>query len=164
MTQPFPDLGIEARRLPGVLPGWHAELESAALRGVVEKARTQNARLVAHAERYYRTMYYGSRSSWNLRDSYMFDTLKVLREHHWPDNKAVIWAHNSHLGDSAATEMSSRGEFNIGHLCRKEFGNEVYSIGFGTDHGTVAAASEATIWPPWPVEAIRKARCTSTPT
>lgn len=102
----------------------------------------QNARLVAHAERYYRTMYYGSRSSWNLRDSYMFDTLKVLRDHHWPDNKAVIWAHNSHLGDSAATEMSSRGEFNIGHLCRKEFGNEVYSIGFGTDHGTVAAASD----------------------
>lgn len=102
----------------------------------------QNARLVAHAERYYRTMYYGSRASWNLRDSYMFDTLKVLREHHWPDNKAVIWAHNSHLGDSAATEMSSRGEYNIGHLCRKEFGSDVYSIGFGTDHGTVAAASD----------------------
>lgn len=102
----------------------------------------QNARLIAHAERYYRTMYYGSRSSWNLRDSYMFDTLKILREHHWPDNKSIIWAHNSHLGDSAATEMSSRGEFNIGHLCRKEFGSEVYSIGFGTDHGTVAASSD----------------------
>jgi protein-L-isoaspartate(D-aspartate) O-methyltransferase len=113
----------------------------------------QNARLIAHAERYYRTMYYGSRSSWNLRDSYMFDTLKILREHHWPDNKAVIWAHNSHLGDSGATEMSSRGEFNIGHLCRKEFGSEVYSIGFGTDHGTVAAASD---WDgPMEVKAVR---------
>lgn len=102
----------------------------------------QNARLIAHAERYYRTMYYGSRSSWNLRDRYMFDTLRILRDHHWPDNKAVVWAHNSHLGDSAATEMSSRGEVNIGRLCHQEFGDEVYAIGFGTDNGTVAAASD----------------------
>jgi protein-L-isoaspartate(D-aspartate) O-methyltransferase len=102
----------------------------------------QNARLVANAERYYRVMYYGSRESWNLRDSYMFETFKILRDFHWPANKAIIWAHNSHIGDAAATEMSSRGEFNIGHLCRKEFGDRVYSIGFGTDNGTVAAASD----------------------
>jgi protein-L-isoaspartate(D-aspartate) O-methyltransferase len=102
----------------------------------------QNARLVANAERYYRVMYYGSRESWNLRDSYMFETLKILRDFHWPENKAIIWAHNSHVGDAAATEMSSRGELNIGHLCRKEFGNLAYSIGFGTDNGTVAAASD----------------------
>jgi protein-L-isoaspartate(D-aspartate) O-methyltransferase len=102
----------------------------------------QNARLVANAERYYRVMYYGSRESWNLRDSYMFETLQVLRKFHWPDNKVVVWAHNSHVGDAAATEMSSRGEFNIGHLCRKEFGDRSYSIGFGTDSGTVAAASD----------------------
>jgi protein-L-isoaspartate(D-aspartate) O-methyltransferase len=102
----------------------------------------QNARLVANAERYYRVMYYGSRESWNLRDNYMFETLKNLREFHWPDNKAIVWAHNSHVGDAAATEMSSRGEFNIGQLCRQEFGKRVYSIGFGTDNGTVAAASD----------------------
>ncbi len=102
----------------------------------------QNARLVANAERYYRVMYYGSRGSWNLRDSYMFETLNILRNFHRPDNKAIVWAHNSHVGDAAATEMSSRGEFNIGHLCRKEFGDSVYSIGFGTDNGTVAAASD----------------------
>lgn len=102
----------------------------------------QNARLVANAERYYRVMYYGSRESWNLRDNYMFDTLKILLDFHKPDNKAIVWAHNSHVGDAAATEMSSRGEFNIGHLCRKEFGDRVYSIGFGTDSGTVAAASD----------------------
>jgi protein-L-isoaspartate(D-aspartate) O-methyltransferase len=102
----------------------------------------QNARLVANAERYYRVMYYGSRESWNLRDSYMFETLKTLRDFHWPENKVIVWAHNSHVGNAAATEMSSRGEFNIGQLCRKEFGDRVYSIGFGTDNGTVAAASD----------------------
>ena len=102
----------------------------------------QNARLVANAERYYRVMYYGSRESWNLRDSYMFETLGMLQSYYGADNKAIVWAHNSHVGDAAATEMSARGETNIGHLCRKEFGDAVYSIGFGTDNGTVAAASD----------------------
>lgn len=102
----------------------------------------QNARVVANAERYYRVMYYGSRASWNLRDTYMFETLQTLIEHHQPDNKAVVWAHNSHVGDAVATEMSARGEINIGHLCRRNFGDSVYSIGFGTDNGKVAAASD----------------------
>ena len=101
----------------------------------------QNARLVANAERYYRTMYYGSRSSWNLRDSHMFETLKNLLGFHGPGSKGIVWAHNSHVGDSAATEMSAREEYNIGHLCRQEFADASYSIGFGTDRGTVAAAS-----------------------
>jgi protein-L-isoaspartate(D-aspartate) O-methyltransferase len=102
----------------------------------------QNARLIASAEQYYRIMYYGSRSSWNLRDKYMFETLQALREYYWPENKVVVWAHNSHVGDASATEMASRGEFNIGLLCRRAFGKEMYSIGFGTDNGTVAAASD----------------------
>lgn len=101
----------------------------------------QNARLVTDAERYYRIMYYGSRASWNLRDNHMFETLKSLLAFHGPEAKAVVWAHNSHVGDAAATEMSARGEYNIGHLCREEFGSDVYSIGFGTHSGTVAAAS-----------------------
>jgi protein-L-isoaspartate(D-aspartate) O-methyltransferase len=102
----------------------------------------QNARLVTDAERYYRIMYYGSRASWNLRDTHMFETLKTLLEFHGPESKAIVWAHNSHVGDAAATEMSARGEYNIGHLCRQEFGDGVYSIGFGTHSGTVAAASD----------------------
>lgn len=102
----------------------------------------QNARLVANAERYYRTMYYGSRASWNLRDSHMFETLKNLLTFHGPDSKAVIWAHNSHIGDAAATEMAARGEHNLGQLCRKAFGAQAYLVGFGTHGGTVAAASE----------------------
>lgn len=101
----------------------------------------QNARLVADAERYYRIMYYGSRASWNLRDSHMFETLNNVLEHHGPRSKAVVWAHNSHIGDAKATEMSRRGEHNIGQLCRETFGAKSYHIGFGTHEGTVAAAS-----------------------
>jgi protein-L-isoaspartate(D-aspartate) O-methyltransferase len=101
----------------------------------------QNARLIANAERYYRIMYYGSRASWNLRDSHMFQTLRNLLQFHGPRSKAIVWAHNSHVGDSAATEMSTRDEYNIGHLCREEFGAASYAIGFGTHCGTVAAAS-----------------------
>lgn len=100
----------------------------------------QNARLVTRAEQYYRTMYYGSRSSWNLRDSHMFETLETLLAHHGSGSKGIVWAHNAHVGDSGATEMAQRGEFNIGRLCREKFGDEAYSIGFGTDNGTVAAA------------------------
>ena len=102
----------------------------------------QNARLVAAAESYYRIMYYGSADSWNLRDQHMFDTLERLVEFHGTGSKAVIWAHNSHVGDAAATEMSARGEHNIGQLCRARFADSAYIIGFGTDHGTVAAASD----------------------
>ena len=102
----------------------------------------QNARLVANAERYYRIMYYGSRASWNLRDTHMFETLKTLLDFYGPGTRAVVWAHNSHVGDAAATEMASRGEYNIGHLCRQEFPGEAYLVGFGTHHGTVAAASD----------------------
>ena len=102
----------------------------------------QNARLVTNAERYYRIMYYGSRASWNLRDTHMFETLKTLLAFHGPESKAIVWAHNSHVGDASATEMDARGELNIGELCRKEYGNAMYSIGFGTDSGSVAAASE----------------------
>jgi len=101
----------------------------------------QNARLVADAERYYRAMYYGNVESWNLRDRHMFETLEALLRFHGPASKAVLWAHNSHLGDARATEMGVRGELNVGELCRRAFGNQAFLIGFGTDHGTVAAAS-----------------------
>jgi protein-L-isoaspartate(D-aspartate) O-methyltransferase len=100
----------------------------------------QNARVVANAERYYRAMYYGSAESWNLRDSHMFDTLRSLLAFQGTDAKAVVWEHNSHVGDASATEMSARGEHNVGQLCREHFGKSAYIIGFGTDRGTVAAA------------------------
>src|SRR5207302_4039938 len=78
----------------------------------------QNARLVANAERYYRIMYYGSRASWNLRDDHMFETLEDLLAFRGTASRAIVWAHNSHNGDSAATEMFLSCEHNIGHLYR----------------------------------------------
>ena len=102
----------------------------------------QNARLVAAAERYYRAMYYGSVESWNLRDQHMFDTLERLLEFHGPASKGIVWAHNSHLGNAAATEMGTRGELNVGQLSRARFAESAFLVGFGTDHGTVAAASD----------------------
>lgn len=102
----------------------------------------QNARLVASAERYYRLMYYGSRASWNMRDTHMFETLTHALEHHGSASKVVVWAHNSHVGDASATELGRRGEHNIGQLCRAHFGTACYSIGFGTNDGTVAAARD----------------------
>jgi protein-L-isoaspartate(D-aspartate) O-methyltransferase len=102
----------------------------------------QNARVVANAERYYRAMYYGTAASWNLRDQHMFDTLQALLAYYGPASKGIVWEHNSHLGDARATEMGARGEHNVGQLCRARFENDAYSIGFGTDRGTVAAASD----------------------
>ena len=120
----------------------HKQSDYAAHDGERFMDAVQNARLVTDAERYYRIMYYGSRASWNLRDTHMFETLKTLLNFRGPEAKAIVWAHNSHIGDAAATEMSARGEYNIGHLCRQEFGSGAYSIGFGTHTGTVAAASD----------------------
>jgi len=102
----------------------------------------QNARLIATGERYYRAMYHGGAESWNLRDGQMFETLQRLLEQRGPDAKIVVWAHNSHIGDALATDMGgARGQINLGQLCREAHGDQAALIGFGTDHGTVAAAS-----------------------
>jgi protein-L-isoaspartate(D-aspartate) O-methyltransferase len=115
----------------------------------------QNARVIANAERYYRAMYYGSRESWNLRDQHMFETLQVMLAFRGPEAKAVVWEHNSHIGNAAATEMGARGELNVGQLARDTYEDAAYLVGFGTDHGTVAAASD---WDgPMEVKAVRPA-------
>lgn len=103
----------------------------------------QNARLVTNAERYYRSMFRGRERSWNLRDAHMADTLDALAEHFGGRQcRMVVWAHNSHLGDARATEMSRRGEWNVGQLMRERHGGEVCSIGFTTSTGTVTAARD----------------------
>ena len=102
----------------------------------------QNASIVRAAERYYRIMYQGSNESWNLRDRHMFDTLQALIAHRGFGTKAVVWAHNSHVGNAAATAMGWRGQFNIGELTRIAYGEGAVMVGFGTDTGTVAAASD----------------------
>jgi erythromycin esterase-like protein len=112
----------------------------------------QNARLVMDAEQYYRAMFRGRASSWNLRDRHMVETLENLVTHLDGSRqpKAIVWAHNSHLGDARATEMSHYGEVNVGQLIRERFGDEAMLIGFSTHHGTVTAASD------WGAPAERK--------
>ncbi len=104
---------------------------------------TANARLVANAEQYYRVMYHGAAESWNLRDTHMFETLCQLLDAKGLDAKAVVWAHNSHIGNAAHTEMGQqRDELNIGQLCKEKWGHQARLIGFGTHTGTVAAATD----------------------
>jgi len=113
----------------------------------------QNARLIRNAEQYYRTMFRGHISSWNLRDSHMAETLGALVEHFELQGtrpKVVVWAHNSHLGDARATDQGRSGEWNLGQLVRQRHGGDSVLIGFTTYSGTVTAASQ------WGAAAERK--------
>lgn len=116
----------------------------------------QNAALVRNAERYYRAMYQGRASSWNLRDQHMADTLDALLAHFDAKRrdgrrtKAVVWAHNSHIGDARSTEMSARGEHNVGQLVRQRHGSDAVLVGFMTHTGTVTAAQD------WGAPALRR--------
>lgn len=101
----------------------------------------ENAEVVRDAERYYRTMFGGRVSSWNLRDRHMADTLDRLLDHLGPDSKIVIWAHNSHLGDARATEMGRAGELNLGQLVRERYSDAAFLLGFTTYSGEVTAAT-----------------------
>jgi erythromycin esterase-like protein len=105
----------------------------------------QNARLGKYAEQYYRSMFQGRVSSWNLRDKHMTDTLDALAAHldaQVGRSKIVVWEHNSHLGDARATEKSDRSEWNVGQLVRERHGDEALLVGFTTYTGTVTAASD----------------------
>jgi erythromycin esterase-like protein len=114
----------------------------------------QNARLVINAEEYYRSMYAGRVSSWNLRDRHMAETIDALVAHlgksHGGRAKLVIWAHNSHLGDARFTEMGQQGELNVGQLMRERYEDDAVLIGFSTYTGTVTAADD------WDAPAQRK--------
>jgi erythromycin esterase-like protein len=167
-----PEAAKEARQRYGCLTPWAEEPAGYGRRalseryafcekGVVEVCRTlmdrrraggrdddlldaaANARLVAAAEEYYRVMYWGGEESWNLRDTHMADTLDLLLRARGPDAKAVVWAHNSHIGDARRTGMGrERGELNLGQLARERHGEAVALVGFGTHAGTVAAATD----------------------
>jgi erythromycin esterase-like protein len=105
----------------------------------------QNARLVHNAEEYYRTMFRGRVSSWNLRDTHMVDTLQALDRHLCTGAappRIAVWAHNSHLGDASATEMGDIGEWNVGQLMRDRYSDDTALIGFSTHRGWETAASE----------------------
>ena len=104
-------------------------------------AAVQNARLAKNAEAYYRSMFRGRISSWNLRDQHMAESLEALATHVGSNSKWVVWAHNSHLGDARATGMAAEGELNLGQLVRERHGKQAVLVGFTTHSGTVTAAT-----------------------
>jgi len=139
---------IDLRRRASTAPPQRDELAADAL-----FSAEQNARLVRNAEEYYRSMFRGRISSWNLRDRHMTETLQQLAAHLERQGRApkiVVWAHNSHLGDARATEMGARGELNVGQLVREHWRERAVLVGFTTYTGTVTAADD------WDAPARRK--------
>ncbi|MET9453361.1 erythromycin esterase family protein [Streptomyces cinerochromogenes] len=106
-----------------------------------EFAARQNAEVLAGAESYYRAMVDSGPQAWNIRDHHMADTLDRLMDHHGPGAKAVVWAHNTHIGDARATDMADTGMVNVGQLVRERHtGKGVVLVGFGSYSGTALAA------------------------
>jgi erythromycin esterase-like protein len=107
----------------------------------------QNALIARNAERYYRTMIRGGATSWNVRDHHMVETLDRLMGHHGSMSKAIVWEHNTHVGDARFTDMAQHGMVNVGQLVRQAHGDApgdrdgVLLVGFGTHRGTVVAGS-----------------------
>jgi erythromycin esterase len=99
----------------------------------------QNALVVKNAEKYYRTMMRGDAQSWNVRDKHMAETLERLMTYHGPDAKAIVWEHNTHIGDARYTDMVAGGMINVGQLVRERHAEDVVLVGFSTYHGTVIA-------------------------
>lgn len=103
----------------------------------------QNALVAKNAELYYRTMVRGGPASWNVRDYHMVETLDRLVDHHGSGAKAIVWEHNTHIGDARFTDMARAGMVNVGQLVRQAHERDgVMLVGFGTHRGTVIAAEE----------------------
>ena len=103
----------------------------------------QNALVAVNAERYYKAMLRGGGASWNVRDEHMMETLTRLLDLHSPDSKAIVWAHNTHIGDARYTDMRREDMTNLGQLAREQLGREqVFSVGFGSYQGSVIAGKE----------------------
>jgi erythromycin esterase-like protein len=103
----------------------------------------QNALVTVNAERYYRAMVRGGSDAWNVRDHHMVDTLDQLMQHHADGAKAIVWAHNTHIGDARATDMAATSMVNVGQLVRERHMDQgVILAGFGSHHGSVIAGRE----------------------
>ncbi len=103
----------------------------------------QNALIVQNAEHYYRIMVRGGPDSWNIRDEHMFATLDRLIRHHGRDAKAIVWAHNTHIGDARFTDMADDGMTNLGQMARERRSMDgVVLVGFGSYQGSVIAGRE----------------------
>ncbi len=118
----------------------------------------QNALVLKNAEAYYRAMVRGGPDSWNIRDRHMSETLDRLARHHGPAAKAIVWEHNTHIGDARFTDMADEGEVNVGQLVRERHGEEgVVLVGFGSYQGSVIAGQEwDALWERMPVPEARE--------
>ncbi|MFC5649490.1 erythromycin esterase family protein [Paenibacillus solisilvae] len=102
-----------------------------------------NALVAVNAERYYRSMVRGGPDSWNVRDRHMVEALHRIKLFYGSGSKAIVWEHNTHIGDARATDMKAEGMVNVGQLIREQYGDEhVFAIGFGTNRGTVLASDQ----------------------
>jgi erythromycin esterase len=127
------DLLLQVRKN---MPSWNTDREAV-------MSAEQNAHVIVNAERYYRAMIQPGSESWNIRDKHMVETLNRLIAFHGPTAKAIVWAHNTHIGDARATDMVQQGTINIGQILSEHRNqDEVYSIGFGSFKGTVIAGKE----------------------
>lgn len=103
----------------------------------------QNALVVQNAEHYYRTMVRGGPESWNIRDRHMVETLNRLMQHYGPQAKAILWEHNTHIGDARYTDMAADGMVNVGQLVREQHEDQgVVLVGFGSHRGSVIAGQQ----------------------
>lgn len=103
----------------------------------------QNALIAVNAEKYYNAMLLGGPHTWNIRDEHMSDTLERLLKFHGENSKAIVWAHNTHVGDARATDMAQEGMFNIGELARVKHNEKgVVLVGFGSYEGGVIAGRQ----------------------
>lgn len=104
-----------------------------------------NARVIANAEKYYRSMVSFRDQSWNLRDTHMVETLEALMDFHGSKAKCVVWEHNTHVGDARFTDMNDDGLVNVGQLVREKHGEDtnVFITGFSSYSGSVIAGK---IW------------------
>ncbi len=101
----------------------------------------QNAKLIRNSQNYYRSMLSGSDSSWNVRQHHMLESLDSTLRHHGPNAKAIVWAHNTHIGDYHACELGDQGLLSLGGLAREKYGSENVSlVGLGTYEGEVLAS------------------------
>jgi erythromycin esterase-like protein len=116
----------------------------------------QNALVVKNAEAYYRAMVLSDESSWNVRDRHMAETLERLMAFTGSGARAVVWEHNTHVGDARYTDMAEQGEVNVGQLARERYGKDAVLVGFGTHQGSVIAGEE---WgAPWEEMRVPEAR------
>ncbi len=126
--------------LKGVQRQHHTRVNEAEAESVF--SNEMNALVAVNAERYYRSMIGGGPDSWNIRDRHMTEALQKLTDFHGEDAKAIVWEHNTHIGDARATDMIEDGMVNVGQLVRELYGEEqVFAVGFGSFEGTVIAAN-----------------------